>query len=119
MPFGTVFKNIIENGAFAPSFSIIFSKVFIVMDGMGPSITTSILNARIAQSVACIALTSWIPHLCHAGSNLASVASKKYRLVKNYHGMHLNGLTVTFRVAVVSQCIFRPNDENCTGFPHH
>ena len=33
------------------------------------------------------------------------------------NGMHLNGLTVTFRIAVVSQCISRLNAENCTGFP--
>ena len=62
-------------------------------------------------------------YLCPEGSNPASDASKNIQYKKTNQIVPalacINGLTVTFQVAVVSQGISRPNAENCPGFPHH
>ena len=63
-------------------------------------------GAWIAHLVACLALTSWITLPCRFES-LASPAC---------NGMYLKGLTVTFRVAVVSQCISQPKERTALVF---
>ena len=58
-------------------------------------------------------------YVCHTGSILASMSISETIIIIVPEVVSINGLTVTFQIAVVSQGISLPDAKNCTGFPHH
>ena len=76
-------------------------------------------GARKAQSVACLALTKLDTSAMQVRISLASLAkiliSEKYPVVPAPAVVYINGLTVTFRVVLVSQDISCPR----AILPHH